>query len=123
MEKYDIKTVLGLHAMIAMGSFAGVFTKLAAQNEFLSPGFCFFYAMMVLVLFLYALGWQQVIKKIPLSTAYSAKSVSVIWGLVFGVLLFGEKIVPNKLIGVLLIVPGTLLYFKADKESKKTSDF
>jgi hypothetical protein len=71
----------------------------------------------VLVLLgVYAIGWQQVIKRMPLSSAYANRAVTVIWGLFWGVVLFGESITPGKIIGALLIVAGIALYAHIDRD-------
>ena len=63
---------------------------------------------------LYALGWQQVIKRLPLTTAFANKAVTVVWGLVWGALLFAEPITPGKLAGCGLIVAGVVLYAREE---------
>ncbi len=49
-----------------MGKYttSGVFSKLASQREFLSPGYIAFLACTVGVLGIYAVLWQQIIKRI-----------------------------------------------------------
>ena len=47
---------------------------------------------MVAILGIYAIGWQQVIKRMPLTTAYANKAVTLVWGLVWGLLLFHEQL-------------------------------
>jgi hypothetical protein len=44
------------------------------------------------VLFVYAILWQQVLKKIPLTTAIANKSITIVWGMIFGLLFFEEKV-------------------------------
>lgn len=107
-------SMLMLHLMIAGYSCSGIFTKLAAGENFLSLKFCFFYGMVILILFLYAIGWQQIIKHIPLTLAYSAKAAAVVWGMVWGVLIFKDKITPNNILGAVLIISGIALYFKSE---------
>ena len=51
-----------------------------------------------------AIGWQQVIKRIPLTTAFANKAVTVVWGLVWGALFFREAVTPGKLLGAALDV-------------------
>ena len=59
---------------------------------------------------LYALGWQQVLKKMSLFMAYSGKAVVILWGLLWGVLLFQETITIRKIIGAVIIMFGIVLY-------------
>ena len=69
-----------------------------------------FYGAVILILGLYAVFWQQIIKRLPLSTAYMNKAATVVWGLVFGSVFFGERVSAPKLIGAALIIAGIVLY-------------
>ena len=106
----DIKTVLLLQLLLAVFSFGGVFSKLAAGEEFLSLKFCAYYGGLILLLGIYAIAWQQIIKRLPLTFAYANKAVGVIWGLVWGILFFGEGITPKKIIGAAIVIAGIVLY-------------
>lgn len=107
-----------LHLLIAIYSLSGVFSKIAGTMPFLSLGFCLSYGMVIAVLGIYAIGWQQIIKRIPLTTAFANKAFTVVWGLIFGVLLFGEEITAGKIAGIVLVVLGVVLYSCADTEGK-----
>lgn len=65
------------------------------------------------VMGIYALLWQQVIARMPLSTAYMFKGTSLIFVLLFSVLLFGEGITWTNITGSLIIIAGIMLYAKA----------
>lgn len=65
------------------------------------------------VMGVYALLWQQVIARMPLSTAYMFKGTSLIFVLLFSVLLFGETITLNNIIGAVIIINGIILFSKA----------
>ena len=73
-----------------------------------------------MILGVYALAWQQVIKRMPLTTAYANKAVTVVWGMVWGMILFGESITPQKVLGAAVIVAGVVLY--AFSEPAKEAD-
>lgn len=105
-----------LHVLLAMYSFGGVFSKLASAEPFLSSKFILFYACVIAILGIYAIGWQQIIKRMPLTTAFANKAVCTIWGSVWGILLFGESISVGKVIGIILIVLGIVL-FATEKEA------
>ena len=113
-SKPSIKMIFLLHLLIAGYSFGGIFTKLAAGESFLSIKFCLFYGMVVFILFLYAIGWQQIIKHVPLTLAYSAKAATVIWGMVWGALVFGDVLSLNNVLGAAMIMAGIVLYFKSE---------
>ena len=65
---------------------------------------------------LYALGWQQILKKMSLFMAYSGKAVVILWGILWGVLLFQETISTRKIIGAVIIMAGIVLYSHAEDE-------
>ena len=106
-----------LHVMLAIYALSGVCSKFAAQEEFLSFRFCLFYGFLILLLGLYAIGWQQIIKRMSLTQAYANKAVSVVWACIYGVLFFQEKITLGKVCGGLLTIAGVVLFALSDKES------
>ena len=62
--------------------------------------------LVVLLLGVYALLWQQVIKRLELSVAYANKAITLLWALVWGIFIFHEEITPWKVIGILLVMAG-----------------
>lgn len=102
--------------MLVLYSFSGICGKLAAQYDFLSFGFIACYAGMVGILGVYAIGWQQVIKRMPLTLAYANRAVTVVWGIVWGALLFSEPLNLFKLVGALVVLAGVALFAYADAE-------
>ena len=110
-----LKVLFFLHILLMLYSMSGICSKLAAGEQFMSIRFCFYYVMVILILGVYAIGWQQVIKRLSLTTAYANRAVAVIWGIIWGVLFFGESITVNKVIGAMLVFTGTILYSKADE--------
>lgn len=119
MQKSDKKTFLALHLLLLFYSLSSVLSKLAAGEPFLSLRFCLYYGGMFLILVVYALGWQQILKRLPLTVAFANKAVTLVWSLVFGALVFHEQIRLNQLIGCALAVAGVLLFVTAeDKEEK-----
>ena len=103
------KCFLMLHVFLVLYSIGGVFSKKAASECFFNAEFLIYYSLLLLTLVIYALGWQQIIKVLPLSTAFANKAITVVWGLVWGKLLFNENITVGKLIGIGLIVAGIVL--------------
>lgn len=108
------KNIILLQIIFLLYSFGGYFAKTAAMQEFLSVKFIVSYMIFFLILGLYAIFWQQIIKTVPLTTAYANKVVTVIWGVVWGAVFFGEKITVGKLIGTVFIVAGIVVYAMAD---------
>jgi len=114
-----IKILLALHLILMIYSMSGICSKLAATEPFLSIKFCVLYGITILILGFYAIVWQQIIKRISLTTAFANKAVAVAWGLIWSALIFHEPITLGKLAGVILVVLGVILFSKADKEVGK----
>ena len=119
-QKHKIIWILLLHVALLIYSAAGVFSKNAAQHPPFSIWFILFYAGMILVLGIYALFWQQIIKRLPLTFAYANKAVTVIWGVVLGKLVFSEQITFRQGVACGIIIAGTVLYVLADQKEDKT---
>lgn len=115
MDKSKIKTLFLLHIMLMIYSMSGICSKMASQQQFLSAKFCFYYALIILLLGFYAIGWQQIIKRLPLTTAFANKAVTVVWGLVWGCVFFQENITFGKLAGAVLVIVGVVIFAKADE--------
>lgn len=112
--KTSKKILLLLHLLLMVYSASGILSKLAANAEFLSLRFCLCYAGIIGLLGVYAIGWQQIIKRMDLTTAFANKAVTVVWGIVWGALFFSEAITVGKLIGAALVILGVVLYVQAD---------
>ena len=111
------KTLLLLHILLMVYSTSGIFSKLAAGESFLSLKFFAFYGILIVLMGIYAIGWQQIIKRMPLTAAFANKAVTVVWGIVWGILFFQESITVGKVIGAALVVLGVVIFAGADKEN------
>ena len=109
------RQVILLHLFLIIYSLGGIYSKKAASENFLSTDFLLYYFLLLLCLVVYALGWQQIIKVLPLSTAFANKAITVVWGLVWGKLIFNENITVGKLIGIGFIVAGVVLFSYSGK--------
>lgn len=112
--KSQIKYYCLLHIVLLIFSLTSIASKLASGADFLSMKFILLYGAVIAGLFIYAICWQQVIKKLPLVTAYANKAVTIIWGLIFGYFLFDEKITISKVIGCIVVVVGVYFIVTAD---------
>lgn len=114
MNKQKFKVLLCLHLLLVLFSLSGIMSKLASGYGFMSLGFILCYGAMVCVLGVYAIGWQQIIKRLPLTTAYANRAVTVVWGIVWGALLFDESVTWQKVVGALVVLAGVALYATAE---------
>ena len=110
-----IKYLIILNILLAVYSLSGVCSKMAAQNEFLSFWWLFWYALVILNLGVYAIVWQQIIKHLPLNTAYANKAVTIAWGILWGALFFHETIKWNMIVGALIVIVGVIVVVGADE--------
>lgn len=78
--------------------------------------FVLFYGIVLLILFVYAIAWQQIIKKMPLVTAYANKAITVIWGLIWGLLIFQESLSLWNIAGAIIIIVGIMFVVKSDEQ-------
>ena len=109
-----VKTVLALQLLLLFYSLAGVLSKFAADSDFLSIEFLGLYIGILAILGAYAIGWQQILKRLPLTTAYSNRAVTVAWGILWGLLFFSEPVTIGKAAGAAMIIAGIVLYSHAD---------
>ena len=105
----NLITLALLHILLIIMSFGGVCSKFAAGEPFLSFKFCLFYGCLIAILGVYAIGWQQVIKRLPLTVAYANKAIGVVWGMIWGLVFFGEAITPKRIIGAAIVITGIVL--------------
>ena len=122
MDRSSSRTFLALQLLLLCYALSTVMQKLAAQQEFMSLRFLLCAAGMFLFLGIYALGWQQVLKRLPLTVAYAtSKAVVFLWMLVFGALLFHERVSVRQLLGCALLMAGVVLFALAEKEDGNES--
>ena len=101
-----------LHFLLFFYSLCGVFSKFASGNDFFSLKFCLFYGVSIIILGIYAILWQQILKKFSLTTAFFNKAITIIWGMLWGILFFNEKITINMIIGTLIVLGGVSMVVK-----------
>ncbi len=107
------KSILLLHFIILLYSGVSICLKLAASYEFLSLNWCLLYGLVVFILGVYALLWQQVLKTLPLNFAYANKAVTVAWGMLFGILVFKETVEIKHIIGAAIVLVGVVVMVTA----------
>ena len=116
MKEQKTRALLALQLLLLCYALSTVMQKLAAQQDFLSPRFLLCVAGMFFFLGVYALGWQQVLKRLPLTVAYAtSKAVVFLWMLLFGALLFHEQVSVRQLLGCALLMAGVVLFALSEK--------
>lgn len=111
-EQKKLQLILSLQLAVLLYSFSGIASKLASRYSFLSTGFIICYFFELVILGVYALIWQQIIKKTDISIAYTNKAVTIFWSMIWSVLFFKENISIANLVGVIVIFAGTVMVNK-----------
>jgi multidrug transporter EmrE-like cation transporter len=92
-------------------SSISILTKQTSLKLFFSFSFFIGFASILLLFFIYAVVWQQLLKRIQLSIAYMFKGSSIIFILIISNLFFNEKISIANVIGCLLVCIGIIIMF------------
>lgn len=111
----NIKHYLVLHIFLFFYSLSGILSKLASGEEFLSLRFCLCYGGMIAILGVYAIAWQQIIKQMSLTTAFCNKAIEIVWGIMWGALIFKEAIKWNMILGAVIVIAGVIIVVTADE--------
>ena len=111
-KKNKIRDICILQIVIAIYTLSTVF---ASGQEFLSFKFILFYGIEMLILGIYAIIWQQLIKKFDISVAYANKAMGLLWSIVWAILIFNETITIKNVIGVIIVIAGTIIVNSEDE--------
>lgn len=113
------RVFFALHLLLVLYSCSGILSKLASRYAFLSAGFCICYAGIIALLGIYAICWQQIIKRMPLTTAYANRAITVVWGMVWGVVVFKEHLGILQVAGGIVVLIGVALFASSDSEATR----
>lgn len=111
-KKNSIKNFILLYSILFIYSLGSVFSKIAAQQEIFSLKFLLSYGMVLVIMFVYAIFWQQILKKFDLTIAFANKAVVILFGIVWGAVIFKEKISWNMIVGAIIIIIGIWMVAK-----------
>ncbi|MBR1670275.1 MAG: transporter [Butyrivibrio sp.] len=109
MNKFKLKDYFLLQLSVVVYSLSTVAGNLASGYEFLSVGYIFFFALEFVVLAIYAILWQQAIKRFQLSVAYINKAMTLLWSMLWNFLIFSQGITGGRAVGVLLVMAGVMV--------------
>lgn len=107
--KPKFKNIIILQLVIIIYSLSSVCAKFASNEAFLSPKFILFYGIEILILGIYAILWQQVIKHFDLSIAYANRATGLLWSVIFALFIFKENITVMNIIGIGVAICGIIL--------------
>lgn len=104
-----IKNILMLQGVVIIYTISGIMSKNASANGAEPIKLIFFLGMDLLFLGVYAILWQQLIKRFELSVAYANRSMAILWSMIWAVIFFHDNITMRNIIGVIFVVIGTLI--------------
>lgn len=113
-----IKNIVLLQGVVIIYTISSLMSKKASETDGDVVKFIFWFGMEFVFLGIYALLWQQIIKKFEISVAYANRSMAVVWSMVWAVIFFHDTITIKNVIGVLLVVVGTLIINTEGEEVK-----
>ncbi len=108
-KKTGILPLLGLQGGVIVYTLSSIFARLSKPYPVMSKEFLFFMFLDLLSLGVYAIIWQQIIKRFDLSVAYANRATAIFWSMIWAALLFKETITIKNLLGVAVIFAGILL--------------
>lgn len=108
-KSIQLKDIIGLQLIVMIYTLSGVASKFASTGSFLSFKFIMFYGLEIALLGIYAILWQQMIKKFDLSIAYANRSIALLWSMMWAVVFFHEQVTIKNIIGVLIVIAGTII--------------
>lgn len=108
-KKNVLKVLIPLQFIVMIYTMSGVAAKFASGSSFLSMRFIGFYGLEIVILGVYAILWQQIIKRIDLSIAYANRSIALLWSMLWSVLFFDDHVSIQNMIGVIIVIAGTII--------------
>lgn len=93
----------------ALYSTTGIFSKNASFHRFMSWPYILNFTGLIVVLFIYALMWQNILKRLPLNVAFMWKSTGLFFSLLYSHYIFNEEITLNNILGISIIFSGLII--------------
>ena len=107
--KLNIASFALLIVAFLIYSTTGIFTKLSSGEVFLSQRYILYFAFVLASIGIYAVLWQIILNKVPLTQAYLFKSITVLFSLFFAYYIFSEVVTKYNIVGAAFIVAGIII--------------
>ena len=107
-KRISITSILIIQAAVIIFTASGICAKFSSRYPVMSPKFLLFIFLELASLGVYAIFWQQIIKRFDLSLAYANRATSIFWSMIWAALLFGEGVTLKNIIGVIVIFSGIM---------------
>ena len=114
MNKKNIIFAIVIYTIFPLSS---VFMKMASANNHLLIKMILF-CLSIGVLGIFSILWQKLLQNVDLVKAYIFKSTTIIWSVIYGVLLFSEKVTINMILGMIITTIGVIITILGGKYEK-----
>ncbi len=104
-----IKNVILIQGVVVIYTFSGIMSKKASASGGNIVKFLSFFGLELVMLAVYALLWQQMLKRFELSAAYANRSTALLWSMLWAAVFFGEPVSVRNIAGALLVLFGTVV--------------
>lgn len=114
-----LKNIILLQAIIVIYTVSSVMAKLASASTEEPLRMLMFLGLEFVILAIYAVLWQQMIKRFDLSVAYANRSMAILWSMIWAVIFFHDEITLRNVLGVLIVLVGTVIVNLDAREEAK----
>lgn len=104
-----LKNIILLQAIIIIYTMSSVMAKMVSASKDEPFRMLLFLGLEFLILAIYAVFWQQMIKRFDLSVAYANRSMAILWSMIWAVIFFHDEITLRNILGVLIVLVGTMI--------------
>lgn len=104
----NIKTFVFGSIIYCLFSLSSVFMKFASMQQNLIFKLLLF-CLSLGILGVFSILWQKLLNKLNLTKAYFFKATTIIWGIIYGIIIFNEKITLTMFIGALICLIGVIV--------------
>ena len=99
---------------IVFESLSSSVLKMSKDYPVLSPMYLFWFAVAMGIMAVYAVAWQLLLERLPLTTAYMRKGLTYVLIFVWAQVLFHETITLQQYIGMAIIIVGMVVSLSDD---------
>ncbi|HKM03978.1 MAG TPA: EamA family transporter [Lachnospiraceae bacterium] len=110
-KEISIQNLIKLQLVVIIYSLSSVCAKAASgyTDHIFSKEFLTFSFLELCLLGIYAVLWQQVIKRYDLSVAYANRAIALVWSMIWAFLIYNEKITLVNIIGAAVVLLGIMI--------------
>ena len=112
VKKISLLMLIVIQLGVILYTTSGICSKMTSNYPAFSLMWLVWIGLEVVALGMYAVFWQQIIKRVDLSVAYANRAFAIFWSTLWAVILFREKITPANAIGIVVIFLGIQLVNK-----------